>query len=257
MRGLLILTCLFFIVAGIAVHPGKAHPQGIPGTPGAAVGQPADTPVYKPPLRGAPAGGSRIAAAVRGEEGAGSTVLVLAPDHVGLTSEKSPVLYWYLSKPESGHIEFTLNDERKGQTIVRADLPSPKQGGIQAIKLADLKAELLPGVAYQWFVTLERDQDQPSKDVYNGGSIMYEPPSAELNKKLASAGTGAPTIYAAEGLWYDAFSSTWKIGKAGTEKAAIQQRGSLLEQVGFGAAAPGKSKPAVDTELELLQLMRK
>ena len=169
---------------------------------------PSETLIYKPPMRGAPAGGGRIVAGVRGEKGDNPTLFALAPDDVGSHLRKQPVLYWYISKPTTSRIEFTLNDELRGKTVIRADLPSPKQAGIQAINLSDYKAELAPGVAYQWFVTIEVDPAQPAKDIYYGGSIMYQEPSPDLEKRLAAAGAaGAPGIYAGEGLWYDALSA--------------------------------------------------
>lgn len=260
MRGCTVVTMLILAaVLGVGACPDPACSQNSAGVQNPAAGAPSsDGLLYKPPMRGAPAGGGRIAAAVRGVEGDSPTLLVLAPDHVGVTSEKSPVLYWYISKPAAGRIEFTLNDEGKGQTVIKAELPPPKQGGIQAIRLSDFNAELAPDVVYEWFVTLEADVNQPAKDVYNGGSIMFQEPPADLQKRLSDAGAaGAPVLYAGAGFWYDAFSATWKTGKGINEKSALRQRISLLEQVGFGASAPGKVKPVLDAEEELLRFLGK
>jgi len=210
--------------------------------------------VYKPAMRSARAGGGRVAAAVRGEEGEAPSILALAPDHVGVTSRKQPTLYWYISKPTSGRLVFTLNDARRSQALIEADLASPREGGIQAIKLSDLNADLAPGVVYQWFVKLKADSGQPSKEARYGGSIMYEDPSPDLKKRLADAGAaGAPTLYAGEGLWYDAFAATWNASKADEEKSNRQQRISLLKQIGFGA--PSRAKMTIETELEILRLI--
>jgi len=214
--------------------------------------------LYKPPMRGAPAVGGRIAAAVRGEDKDSPTLLVLAPDHVGITSRKQPVLYWYISRPTTCRIEFTLNDEQRGETVVRKDLGLPKQAGVQAIKLSDFNAELSPGIVYQWFVTLEADPDQPGKDVYDGGSIMLLESVQDLEKKLAATGSaGTPRIYAEEGLWYDALSASWDPGNKRDDKSLRQQRIALLKQVGFGASSPGKPQTAVAGEDELLRFLSK
>lgn len=245
------LRFLAFAVAFVMmVCPLEAFSQDGRGAAGALT--------YKPPMRGAPAGGARVAAAVRGIEGETPTLLTLAPDHVGLTTERQPTLYWYISKPTTSRIEFTLNDDRGSKTLVKADIPSPKQGGIQALKLADYKVELAPGVVYQWFVTLEVDPKQPSKDVYNGGSIMYQEPSPDLKKQLSSVGAaGSPRVYAAEGLWYDAMNATYKSGKSAEERAARQQRIALLQQVGYGSSGAGKSDLLRDNENELLRFLGK
>ncbi len=219
---------------------------------------PPETIIYKPPVRGAPAGGGRIVAGVRGEQGDSPTLLALAPDHVGVTSRKQPVLYWYISKPTTSHIEFALNDELRGKTVIRADLPSPKQAGIQAINLSDYKAELAPDVVYQWFVTIEVDPAQPAKDVYHGGSIIYREPSPDLEKSVQAAGvTGAAGIYAAQGFWYDAFYAARARGKKGEDGVLRQEQISLLKQVGYGVAAPGKEQLALTVEKNLLQYMSK
>ncbi len=213
-----------------------------------------ETLTYKPPMRGAPAGGGRIAAAVRGNAGDVPVLLVCAPDHVGLTSEKQPVLYWYIPRPVEARIEFTLNDEQKDKTLIKADLPVSKVGSMQAIKLSDYQMLLSPGVVYRWFVTMEADPDQPSKDVYDGGSIMYQEPQDGL-KKMLSMGGDIPKIYASEGFWYDAFAASMKPGRGVSEKLAKQYRTTLLKDVGYGVAEKGKLKSTLDGENEMLRML--
>jgi len=58
---------------------------------------PVGLPTYRPPLRGAP--GGRVGGGTRGIGDEFITLLVLAPNHVGLTVQGQPTLYWYLSKP--------------------------------------------------------------------------------------------------------------------------------------------------------------
>jgi len=210
----------------------------------------------KSPMRGSPTFGSRIAVGVRGEEGDNSKIFALAPDRVGVTSHSQPVLYWYISKPTTGPIRFTLNDELRGKTLVRADLPSPKEAGIQAIKVSDYNCELSPGVVYRWFVTVAADPSRPSKDIFSGGSIMYREPTPDLRAKLASKRSSA-AVHAEEGLWYDALADTWKSGKTQDARILEGQRLCLLKQVGFGASTPGKPKSVLDDELELLHFMGK
>ena len=115
------LTCLFLAVALVFVDwSSSAFSQERGETSSEPI-------VYKPPMRGAPAGSGRIGAAVRGEGEDNPILVALAPDHVGMTSQKQPVLYWYISRPTKSRIEFTLNDEGHGKTVIGADLPSPKQ----------------------------------------------------------------------------------------------------------------------------------
>ncbi|MCE5336364.1 MAG: DUF928 domain-containing protein [Desulfobacteraceae bacterium] len=244
-----VLKTLAFVVAFmVAACPSQVFSQDAKGAAGSLT--------YKPPMLGAPAGGGRVAAAVRGIEGETPTLLALAPDHVGLTSQRQPTLYWYISKPTTSRIEFTLNDDKGAKTLVKAQLQSPKEGGIQVLSLADHKAELTPGVVYQWFISIEVDPKQPSKDVYHGGSILYREPSPELKKQLESAGAAkSPALYAAEGLWYDALGATYRAGKPAEKKTAAQQRITLLKQVGYGETGAGKSDMVRQNEGELLQYL--
>ncbi len=248
----LTLTCLVLAAAFAVVDsPSSALSQQNGGNNPAPL-------VYTPPLRGAPAGGARIAAAVRGERADNPSLVVLAPNDVGAVSEPQPVLYWYISRPTTCRLEFTLNDEMHGLTLVDAHLPCPAHAGIQAVKLSDFKAQLSPGVVYKWFVTLEVDPSQPSKDVYSGGNIMYLKPPPDLEKSVQAAGvTGAAQIYAAQGFWYNAFRAASVRGEKGEDIVLRQERISLLKQVGYGAAAPGKEQSALSVEEALLQYMSK
>jgi len=245
-----ILTCLVCVVAlTVTERSPSAFAQQ-------AGWDSAETILYKPPMRGAPAAGCRIGSAVRGEELDNPKLIVLAPDRGGVTSQRQPVLYWYISKLTTRPIRFTLNDELRGKTLVRADLPTPKQAGIQTIKLSDFNCELSPGIMYQWFVTVAVDPAQPSKDIFSGGTIMYQEPPPDLRTKLAAKRSTA-AVHAEEGFWYDAFEDTWKSAKTPGAKTLEQQRLSLLRQVGFGASESRKPKSVLDGELELLRYIGK
>src|SRR3954467_3412661 len=52
---------------------------------------------YVPPMPGAPQ--RRVGGATRGVGRALPTVVVLAPNHAGLTTVEQPELYWYISAP--------------------------------------------------------------------------------------------------------------------------------------------------------------
>ena len=211
--------------------------------------------VYKPPLRGAPAGGGRIAAAVRGKGADTPTLIALAPNDLGAVSRQQPVIYWYISRPATCSVKFTLNDETRQETVVEAKLPSPGKAGTYPIRLSDYNAKLSPGVVYKWFITLEVDPSQPSKDVYSGGNITYTKPAPDIAAKLEAAGPGAlMAVYAQNGFWYEAFDAALAPGKT---SEFGEQRVSLLRQVGFGAADPGKDPAALAGEKKLLQAVGK
>ena len=196
----------------------------------------ADMPVYTPPVRGAP--GGRVGGSTRGG-GIVPTVSVLAPDHTGLTAQEQPSLYWYLSKPTTYPIEFTIRDDRAIQPLIEKRLKGPIQPGLQRVRLADYGIRLSPGVPYRWFVALVVDPDNRSRDILSGGTIERIALPEALRTKLARAGkTRAPLVYAEAGLWYDALSTVSDlIDAAPSDSMPRQQRAALLEQVGLSDIA--------------------
>ncbi|MDR4498986.1 MAG: DUF928 domain-containing protein [Candidatus Scalindua sp.] len=192
-----------------------------------------DMPVYKPPKRGAPA--ALVGGGSRGTEAGLSPLSVIAPDHVGLTVREQPSLYWYLSKPVSSRIEFTLIDNIAIQPLLELELGTHIKPGMHRISLADYGIYLSTGKQYQWFVALVADPEHRSKDVIAGGVIEYIEPPESLTTRLAQAGKAkSPHIYAESGIWYDAFSSMSDlVSNAPEDMKRRKQRASLIEQVGL------------------------
>jgi hypothetical protein len=195
---------------------------------------PISMPVYRPPLRGAPVG--RIAGGSRGIFDEFPTMLVvLSPDHTGQTVKAQPVLYWFLAESVPHPIEFTLILDQAIYPIIETRIPSPKQPGIQRIRLADYDVSLQPGVTYKWYVAMVRDPDRRSKDVLAWGAIERVEFTQDLRARLAETDrTRSAYAYAEAGLWYDAFSAVSDLIEAAPDATLYrQQRASLLEQVGL------------------------
>ena len=93
--------------------------------------------VYKPPVRGMPGGG--VGGGTRGTSQT-FVLSVLAPNHTGLTSRDQPILYWYVTKPISSPMEFSLSDDGV-KPLVETVLKPPFEAGIQRIHLADFGAK--------------------------------------------------------------------------------------------------------------------
>ncbi len=201
---------------------------------------------YVPPKRGKP--GGRIGGGTRGEGTSFPAISVLAPDHLGLTVRAQPDLYYYVSNSSNKPIEFTLNLEQEGKTVVHKDIKGVLQEGIYRLNLSDLGVNLYPNTWYTWFVTMVLDPDQPSTDIFSGGTIMRVNPSKVLEKKLASAGKeDFPSIYAAEGVWYEALSSLSRLIDEDPEnKTLYLQRANLLKQVGLEGEAALDRKASGD-----------
>jgi hypothetical protein len=169
----------------------------------------ASPPIYLLPKVGKPTG--RIGGGRRGTGDALPGLYALVPDHVGYTTSRQPVLYWYLSERADGnvHFELTLIDEKSVDPLVDRRFPAPTQPGLQAIRLADFGVSLEPGQEYQWSVSLVPDTADRSKDVVSSGWIEVVTAPDDLEAKLAAAGDdGAPQVYGAAGLWYDSLAAS-------------------------------------------------
>jgi len=196
-----------------------------------------DKPLYKPPLRGSPAG--RVGGGTRGTERESFLLMVLAPDHVGLTIHDQPFLYWFISKPTTYPVELTVVERNSVQPLLEKILKNPDKGGIQSLWLGDYGVRLRPGIQYKWFITLVTDASYRSKDILAGGIITLTDTPPSLSAKLEAAGSGgASFVYAEEGLWYDSFDAISKLIDAAPDNPELhKQRAALLEQVGLSEVA--------------------
>jgi hypothetical protein len=193
---------------------------------------------YKPPLRGAPAG--RVGGGTRGaSERESFSLLVLAPDHVGYTIREQPWLYWFISKPTSYPIEFTIIERKAVKPLVEKILKAPDKAGVQAFCLADFGVMLRKNVQYKWFVTLVTDAEHRSKDILAGGILEMIDTSVTLAGKLSTPNSGETSaIFAEEGFWYDALESLSKlVDAAPNDEGMRMRRAALLEQVGLAEVA--------------------
>jgi len=105
---------------------------------------------YRPPSRGAPkvrVGGSTRGIAQR------LSLAVIAPDHVGLSSNAQPDLYWYISRPVESPLEFALYPVDATDPLVEKAIPPVATAGIQRIRLSELGVKLKAGEEYQWLIS--------------------------------------------------------------------------------------------------------
>jgi hypothetical protein len=158
---------------------------------------------------------------------------------VGLTTQKQPSLYWFLSAPAAHPVEFTLIENRAAKPLLEKKLEPCNNAGLQCIRLFDHGVSLQPDLLYQWFVTLIPDPGRRSKDILSGGFIKRIEPSGGLQGSLdQSEQTRVVHIYAEAGFWYDAFMTVCNMIEVSPVDARLQQmRSSLLEQVGLHQVA--------------------
>jgi hypothetical protein len=195
---------------------------------------PVPRPVYTPPKLGAPSSG-RVAGGTRGVDLDRPVLLVLVPDHTGLTVHAQPTLYWYVSQPINRPISVKITSDSMATPLLDTTILPPIPAGILALPLAQYATQLVTGVHYQWGLELATDPTQPSSSLWSSGAIEREAPSPEFLAKLdLAAPSDQPALYAKEGLWYDALDSLSAFIQVAPDDLALRQhRASLLEQVGL------------------------
>ena len=221
--------------AASAAETGATEPAD-PGDANAGSGE-AGGFVYRPPMRGAPV--ARIGGGTRGIGDMTLELVVLAPDHTGLTTKEQPTLYWYVSEPVPTKLEVTVINDEAIDPALEEVVATPGRAGIQKIELAKSGTRLEPGLEYRWFVSVVADPGQRSNDIVASGTIQRITPEGALKARIAKADERAlARIYAEEGVWYDAVDAISRlIEKSPNDAALREQRAALLEQVGLQAAA--------------------
>lgn len=192
---------------------------------------------YRPPMRGAPA--ARIGGGTRGIGDKTLELVVLAPDHTGLTTKEQPTLYWYTSEPVQAQLEVTLINDESIDPQLEQSLTTPGKAGIHSFDLASTDTRLKPGLEYRWFVSAIADKGQRSNDIVASGTIQRIEADEALSSRIATADKGTlANIYAEAGVWYDTIDAISQlINESPNNAALLEQRAALLEQVGLQAAA--------------------
>jgi len=248
---LLVLAALMVTTSGTVGAQDTGSGKGpAPGTPGTSTdqkkGSVADsTPVYKPPLRGSP--GGRVGGGTRGASlEAPVSLSVLVPDHVGITLQSQPHLYWFISRKTTHPIEVTITEKDAVKPVLEARLKPLEKEGFQCIRLADHAVQLRRNVPYKWFVAVVTDPDRRSRDILSGGMIEVVSPSSDLSARLNQTPKAKqPFVLAEEGIWYDALAGVSdRIDASPKDLSLRKQRAALLNQVGLNEAAEFDLKEA-------------
>lgn len=195
-------------------------------------------PLYQPPKKLTPR--ARVGGGLRGTDGSDPVIVALVPDHVGLTVKKAPVLNWFLSKPTTYPLKFTLLDIRSVTPVHEGPIPKPDHQGVQSINLKDLGLALEPDVQYRWYISAIRNPDSPSQDIVAGGVIERCEFSTCLVEMEVDLNCDRQSVLrnALRGFWYDAMACLCElIDSNPSDQALRRQRAALLNQIGLSAVA--------------------
>lgn len=235
-----VLAALGAATLGLSLSEVSAQQQGAKPSAGSTA-----TPSYTPPQRGAPQ--RRVGGSSRGAADALPNVMLLVPDHVGLTVSEQPALYWYLSKPTSVRVEVTLIDDKGEQPLIEYAVTNAAGPAVHRVDLASHKIALKPGVEYQWSISVVPNPNERSNDVMAGGVVKRVDMPGKVSSLRASGASkeDLARTYAAEGIWYDAIALYSElIEQRPQDRALRESRAALLEQVGLKDIAAYDRKAA-------------
>jgi hypothetical protein len=184
---------------------------------------------YTPPPRGAP--GGRIGGASRSAAVPVATLPIIEPlapaDHAGLSARADPTLYYFLSRPSTWSMAFTIAAPGQPAPVLEVAIQPPDAAGIYPLSLAHYHIRLQPGIDYTWSVSVVIDPHAWSHNIVASAGIVFDPAQA-----AALAATPSPTVtdFAADGLWYDAIAGAVAEARGPGGRGALD---SLLRQVGL------------------------
>lgn len=232
------LPTLGFIAGCLALLSAAVWPSGLSSSHAATKAEEFSEPLYTPPEKITPR--ARVGGELRGTEGKTPEVQALVPDHVGLTVSRNPDLNWFLSKPTTDRVVFTLIDNRSIKPLHEITIPSPSQAGIHKISLKDLNIGLDSNIQYRWYVSVITDPDSPSQHIVAGGVIErceFAECIAEIGAKLTCS-KDVVIENAKAGLWYDAMGCLCNLIDAKPQDSILRRlRAALLKQVGLNGVA--------------------
>jgi hypothetical protein len=232
------------LLLGLILSMGLCDPATAPAAsdqPGVAQSGPREegpVPIYTPPKKLTPR--ARVGGGLRGTDGSDPVLVALVPDHVGLTVKKSPVLNWFLSKPTTYPLKFTLIDIRSVKPVHEGLIPTPDHAGVQSINLKDWDLALEPDVQYRWYISAIRNPDSPSSDIVAGGVIERCEFSTCLIEMEVDLSCDRQSVLrnALRGFWYDAMACLCElIDSNPSDQALRRQRAALLNQIGLSGVA--------------------
>lgn len=189
---------------------------------------------YVPPNRGAPAPFLRVSGSTRGSAGETLGLDFLAPDnHVGLTRQAQPTLYFYLSEGTSAPVGVTIGEKGK-DPYLDVKLPAPLGPGIQAIDLSHHNVRLDAGKRYRVIISVGHGSNS-----YAIGAVERTADHDSVRKaNVVQEPLARARVLAAHGLWYDAIHElSSAIDESLPTQSLYMARQTLLEQVGLAHVA--------------------
>lgn len=170
-----------------------------------------------PPSQGSPSGRQRGGAS-RGPCREFETLTALVPANNGIvwgrTTSDRPTFWFYLPNQltEQNSIEFVIQDDTDNYVYnTRFSAPGMRSGLINIAIPANVKS-LEIGKTYSWTLSVYCDPAKPSNSVFVKGTIQRVNLDPSLQNRLQEATPiEQAKIYAANGIWFEAFNTLAKL----------------------------------------------
>ncbi len=162
------------------------------------------------PIRPTP----KIRTSQGGTRGCGGlpTVTLLAPEHVGLTTQEQPKLYWHISAESQKLAVVTLTHDEAIEPLLEWSVPKPMKSGVHSINIAKHDIHLEVGKTYEWSLRMVCGQGESDSGDLVVKSYIERVPVSDQVKSISKNGDSIvlANAYASGGLWYDAVATLHK-----------------------------------------------
>jgi hypothetical protein len=163
----------------------------------------------------------------------------------GLTGMEHPTFLFYVPYPKTSivDISFTLQDESNpaDTQIVYENLKLvPTQTtGMMAIVVPKSSPSLVTNKSYHWFLTLNMHCTIGQRPIFVDGWVQRKALDSDLSAQINQASFYRKvTIYAENGLWYDAIGTLANLRSTKPQDAALKQDWqNLLDSIELGHIA--------------------
>ena len=154
----------------------------------------------------------------------------------GKTVASNPTFWFYVPySPQEVHSgEFVLQ-ESEGNDIYRTPFTLPKTPGFVSFSIPHTQAPLKINKLYRWYFKLYCEPQKSSAPVFVEGWVQRVALTSELESQLQAAKLREYTVYADNGIWYDAVASLAELSRTNPANPRLDQDwADLLSLRGVG-----------------------
>ncbi|HAX75489.1 MAG TPA: hypothetical protein DCY88_06595 [Cyanobacteria bacterium UBA11372] len=195
-----------------------------------------------PPSQGSPSGrqqGGASRGPCRKFEGLRALVPVKNGIVWGKTTSDRPTFWFYLPNQLTAQtpIEFVVQDSADNYVYHSRYNAPQTQSGLIGITIPANSKSLEVGKTYSWTLSVYCDPGNPSTSVFVTGTIQRVNLDTTLQNRLQGATpTEQASLYAANGIWFEAFNILANLYRSHSDQKAIATAwASLLQQVNLGS----------------------